>query len=193
MIYDSIDVIPAKLFFRILETGETRLLGNGENLEEVKLSEAWGKILHEYELVDTDQNSKKILELSTQIESIRSKRMSIKYAVLALKYSKDQELIELLKSYRYKQSNEDFTAFLNRVERENSNELVKISKYESQLDKLKGDDLQEQTSFDEVVISYSVIAGTGFIDTNKITLSQYLALIKVGTQKIQALEEDVER
>ncbi|CAL2055973.1 hypothetical protein [Tenacibaculum sp. 190524A05c] len=193
MIYDSIDVIPAKLFFKVLETGKLSLLSAKNELSKEKLAQAWSNIIDEYESQDPDKDSKKRLQLSTQIEVYKSRMKLVSYAVSALRIIKDEELIELLKSYKYKQTNESFNDFLDRVERENSNEKVRISKYEAQLEQLEIDEPNENTSFDEVVISFSVIAGTGFIDTNKITLSQYLALIKVGSQKIKALEEDVER
>lgn len=187
MIYDSLDIIPAKLFFKIIQTGEIHLLSD-EDLSEDKLIKIWEKLEDENELLNPNDEANKILEISRKIESLDATYNKILLSVHYLKEIKDEDLINLIRESKFKLETETFDSDLKTIEREAKNILVKIASFQKQLPEPNED--EKPIKFDEVVLSYGVIVGSGFIDTNSITMSQYYALINVGNNKIKAMEEN---
>lgn len=183
MTYDSPDIIPAKIYFKILETGEVELLST-EIKKFDKLIEIWEKINEEYVSENKKQKQDKSFDLYKRIESLSAKFEAIKLSVMVLKYQDDQELKDLLLKYGYKFS-DDEEKDLDRILRESESLQIKIENLRNQLPKV---DNKKKLSFDETVMSYAAFTGSGFIDTNKITLTQYDALINIGNQKMKALE-----
>lgn len=184
MTYDSPDIIPAKIYFKILETGEVELLST-KIKEFDKLVEIWEKINEEYVSENKSQKQDKSFDLYRRIEILGARYESIKLSVIGLKIEDDQELKDLLIKYGYKFSDDDEEKDLDRILRESESLQIKIENLRNQLPKV---DTKKKLSFDETVLSYAAFTGSGFIDTNKITLTQYDALINIGNQKMKALE-----
>ena len=183
MTYDSPDIIPAKIYFKILETGEVELLST-EIKDFEKLVAIWEKINDEYVSENKNQKQDKSFDLYKRIESLSAKYEAIKLSVKVIKYQDDQELKDLLIKYGYKFSSDE-EKDLDRILRESESLQIKIENLKNQLPKV---DTKKKLSFDETVLSYAAFTGYGFIDTNKITLTQYDALINIGNQKMKALE-----
>jgi hypothetical protein len=186
MIYNSAEIIPAKLFFKILATEDYTLLSD-KKYSQKELLEAWNIIKEEHDKLNPDNNSDKVLNLSKRIESLVSKYESIRLSIYHLRVLEDDELLSVLKNYDYK-----FTGNLQEdldVAERHSNALIdKIKELEERMPKVnkKGKD---DLNFDEAVMSYSSFIGSGFIDPNTIKLSQYYALINIGNKKIKSLEK----
>lgn len=188
MIYNSVDTIPAKIFFKIVKTGKLSLLSTEKTPDE-QLQEVWLNIQEENDAITPNKGGKKVIDLYSKIETISAKQTAIGLAVRALKLNPDKELIQLLKAHGYKfkdiDTKEQFINELERIERENETESIRIKTLQDQLPKV--DESKEESNFDDTVFSYGAFTGLGFIDTNKITLTQYYALIKNGNEKMKAL------
>ena len=178
MIYKTLDTIPAKIYYKIIETGDVSLLSD-ENISIEKLEVIWDEIKSQDETFNNDQNKR--VKTFSKIESLQAKLESIQHAVFYLKIEDDLELIELLKSYGYTyRSNSD----LDRI-------LLQSDGINDAIDKLRLKLPKENTNkksipFDEMVLSAGVIAGVGFIDTNTITKTQLDGILKITETKIKS-------
>jgi hypothetical protein len=209
MIYRSVDTIPGKIFFKIIETGDLLLLTDEkEPLEDTEkekfyteLQEIWLKIQEEDDKIASNKESVKVIDISSRLEELTARQAAVGFAVHVLKLNpenKDKELIQLIKDRKYKfhfensknakRVEKQYLKDLDRIEKENKSESIRIKSLQDQLPEIEENN--ENINFDEAVISYGVIVGSGFIDTNKITQSQYRALIKIGNQKMKALENE---
>lgn len=183
--YDSIDVIPAKIYFKILETGDISLLSKEEEDAGV-LALIWELIEAQHEELTQGKEEKKVLDLSKSIESLASRYESIRIAVYYLRREHDQELFDLLVGKGFNLDG-DIQEALDRVDRESEGIIAKIERLSLKIPKINKES-SAKTNFDKVVLSYGAITGLGFVDTNNITITQYYALIETGNEKIKALE-----
>lgn len=194
MIYDF-DTIPAKLFYKISETGNLDLLCT-EKCTDEELKKAWIDILDKNDKYDNTKSSKKVVDILKKVESLKAKYEAIRLAVHCLKRKVDDELIDLLKNYGYKfKWNEkeyslgnltQYQKDLEQIEKESEVIIFKIKELEEKLPKQKE---EGKVPIDEVILGYAVILGMGFIDTNKITLVQHYTNIKLGNEKIKNIEK----
>lgn len=187
MIYNSIDIIPAKLFFKILETGEIELLSN-EKCDNNRLQELWSELQKQQDQIAINNETNKVLQISKRIETLSSKYEAVKLAVKYLSLKYDDDLVDVLKGFGYKFTN-DLRKDLERIARENKAIELIISRLQKKLPKVEE---SNKKSLDNVIMTYAIITELGFIDSNKITLTQYYALIEAGNQKIKALENGSE-
>lgn len=169
-----------------METGEVSLLSNEDKSEE-ELSDIWNKIQEEHEKISINDRQNKALNIYKKIEALSCRYYAVKLSVHCLKYVRDKDLFVLLKNYGYKITWRDLREDLERIERESKAIETKILRAKQQLPKQKKDK-GASVSFDETVLGYAAFTGSGFVDTNKITVPQYYALINIGNQKIKALE-----
>lgn len=183
MIYKSAEIIPAKLFFKILESGDYSLLSSKKTDKDLKA--IFENIEKEDDNINHNKDMFKVLNLSKRIESFAYTREAVKLSIYHLRKIKDDELIDLLKNYGYKFT-DDLQADLDVIERESSSFEIRIKTLEDKMPKLKSGG--EELSFDENVLMYAAFTDLGYIDPNKLPLSQYRALINNGNKKIKALE-----
>lgn len=191
MIYDSAETIPAKLYFKILETADYKLLAD-ETCTEEDLLKAWDRIEDEYSEITSNKKTKKVLDISKRIEGLAAKYEAITLMVMCLRAKEDQEIIDQLKEYGYRFS-DDLTADLDIIERESDAIKIKIDNELDKMPKVKENDNSENITFDETIMSYCAFTGSGFIDPNKITLSQYNAQLNIGNKKMKALERSAKK
>ena len=186
MIYKSVDTIPSKIFFKILETGDVKLLTD-EDIPIKELEQIWSIIQNEDSELTGKESSDKVISVSKQIEALLARMESINLSVFHLKVKEDKDLINLLKKYNYTFTG-DLKYDLERVEVESEALTQKLKRYQRQLKALLPEDYEKkkQVPFDEVVMGYGVVSGW-IVRPNKITQSEYRALIKIGNQKIKAL------
>ena len=190
MIYNNIDIIPAKIYFKIIEKGNLSLLcSDGEKLSEVELSNIFEKIQSEDDKLTESKGKSKELDIYTKIEALATKYKKIKYSIYYLRHLKDEELMELLKKDGYVFT-EDLEPSLDEIERISESLLVKIDSIKQRLPKKKEESEGKETPFDEVVLSYCALLGMGYTDTNILSLAQYRAIIKMGNNKIEALNRN---
>lgn len=189
MLYDSIDTIPAKTYFKIIESGDLKLLlSDGKRtINNISaLEDAWEKLEAEHSAIEEGKRDNTVMDISKKIESMAAKYEAITYAISYLRKLDDADLVRLLNNYGF-QLDGDIEQCLNRIESESEAIQIKIERERNKLPK-EDKDNSKKTTFDKVVLSYGAITGLGFVDTNKISLTQYYALIETGNEKIKALE-----
>lgn len=183
--YDSIETIPAKTYFKIVETGNLRLLSKTATDEE--LERAWGQIESEHEALG--DGDKKALDVPKKIETLWARYESVRLAIHVLRRSDDDQMKDLLRSKGFR-IGEDLDNDLDQIEKEAEAIYIKIDALRKKLPKA---DTGTKAPFDKVVLGYGALVGTGWIDTNTITLTQYYALIETGNEKIKAFERGNKR
>lgn len=185
-VFDSVDTIPAKLYYKIVTTGDISLLCSEKQPNKI-LEEAWENIQNQDAELSPGGKADKIINVSRKIEALAAKYEFAKLAVYHLENVEDEELINQLKKYGYKFSG-DLQQDLKTIARENKALILIIKRYQKQLPQ-QDEESTSKSTLDENILSYGIITGLGFIDTNTITLSQYRALVSTGNQKIKALED----
>lgn len=192
MIYKSVDTIPSKIFFKILESNDVKLLTDQDLTEDLtieKLNEIWLKIQNEDAELTNSSKDEKVINISKKIEALLAKMECVNLCVFHLKILKDQDLINQLKKYNYSFT-DDLESDIKRVERESEALGLLLKNLKRQLDKvLPKENKKQEVPFDEVVLGYSVVTGLMF-KPNAITQSEYRALIKIVNKKIKALDND---
>lgn len=190
----TIHEIPARLFFKILESGNFLLLDTKGELETLEsdakankteeLRLLWNELEMEDHKLSKNDKTEKILNTSKMIESLKCKQKKIEIAVTHLKIKKDEELIDLLKNDGFEFKG-DFKEDLARIERLCRDINVQIDKLEKQLPKPTEN---KQIPFDEIVIGYSMIVEQTF-KPNEITQSEFRALEKHVKSRIESIEK----
>lgn len=193
MIYTSIETIPAKIFFRIQDTGDVSLLTSDEKPNLQKLGQIWEELKAQNSALPESEDGKKTLSIATRLETLSARLESVTLAAHHLKSLYDQDLMNLLISkgyfpedYKY-ESQEKLVADLHRVDQEAEALQAKIDLHKQKLPK---EESGRKITFDQSVMGYAAFTGSGFIDPNQITLTQYYALINLGDEKMKALERD---
>lgn len=191
MIYKSIDTIPSKLYFKILETGDLTLLCVNEFHipHHSKLEDIFSKIQEDDEKLTEKKGRSDEMDIWKKIESISARYKKIKYAIYYLRQMRDDDLEQLLVDDGY-QFTDDFEGSLDEIERISESLPVKIESIKSRLPKKEKEDNQKEVPFDEAVLSYCALLGMGFVDTNTVVQSQYRAIIKMGNNKLEALSRN---
>lgn len=201
MIYNSPETIPAKLYFKILNTEDLKLLST-ESVSDEKLNEAWQKIEDEYSEININKTDKqkKTVNIYKKIESLSSELSSIELCIYHLRSLKDDDLIEKLKSYGYKfnwvKPEEDteitdaiYHNDLDQIERFSEGLELKIKAEQRKLPKPKTKEESKEIPFDQTVLMYAAFTGLGYVNPNIIPLTQYDAMIANGNEKMKSLEK----
>lgn len=184
MIYNSVDNIPAKIYFKIIETKDFSLLSE-DKLTEEQIVKAWTNLEKEVEKVSQTPESLRDFKVSKKMELLVTKQEIVKFAVYGLRINKeDVELQDILKQYKYTDLSD-----LDKIDRENKNESIRISRLKSQLSKKEKGEEKEKDSLDDVIMGYAIITESGFIESNKLILGQFFSLIKLGNQKLKSLRD----
>lgn len=205
MTYQSVDTIPSKLFFKILDTGQYQLLSD-EIKDEKELKRIWDIIEQEDTELNPNDRTNDSIDVFKKVEWLAAKYKCIELCIRHLRYKKDDELIEKLREYGYKLrydagslKDENWSA-AEAIFQMDLDEIVRLSEdIGTQIERAlvllerKNKKTGKASSYDEVVMGYAAFTGSGFIDTNTITQSQYRALIKMGDEKIKSLEKSISK
>lgn len=200
MIYNSVDNIPAKLYYTIQATGAYNLLVVGGRYSEKEISDAWNQI--EQENMDQPGNGglEKILTISKKVESLSCGYEGASCALHVLKAYRDEELIEKMVEQGYKftwkkgddseENEKRWLKDLKNIENEINGLKIRLDSAKAQLPKVDEDEDSKKgnETFESTLLSYSTFIGAGFIDTNKIVLSQFNAIINIGNEKIKNIK-----
>ena len=94
--YNSLDILPVKTYFKIIETGNLFLLSfSDKKVAELELSELWNEINQAFQERDNNQANKRIFRISTDIEYLISKYNLIQMCVNTLRFDRNQEVIDI--------------------------------------------------------------------------------------------------
>jgi hypothetical protein len=190
----TIDTIPAKIYFKILETGKVQLLSQ-DKLELSKLKDSWNEIVDKYAESNKTIKSEKIFSLSKQIQELKLQYESIVNALIVLKEFKDDDLIKLIESYGYRISDENYLQDIDLIERESKAIKIKINRFSKDLENYtpEKEETEKNTSFDELYMGYMVFLEFPFKDSNTVTLLEFSSIEKQVLSKIKSLKNNGKR
>lgn len=205
--YKYIDEIPAKLYFKVVEGANFDILKkyipDFKNLSDDEKSSVWDDIQDEHDKINPSHRNMKILNIWNQMESLNAKYNSVILAIEVLRNVYDVEMYTLLKEQKYplrmqigielqdevSMYDESLQDDLDRIEKNTSGILDKIEIISKRLP-VKKSKTSKRTEFDENVLGYAAINNSGFINTNRISVTQYYALINLGNEKLKELKRN---
>lgn len=192
MIYNSIEIIPAKIYFKIEQTGSIELLTDEKKPDMAILSEVWKHLKKQNNALPESLEGKMVHSVNVRLGILNSRIEAVSMAVHVLKHMFNQQMMDILieKEYFTKDydhtDNEKFQMDLIKVNRETEALQMKVDLLNDKLP--KEDKNKKKVTFDQSVMGWAAFTGSGFIDPNLITLSQYYAIMNLGEDKIKSLE-----
>lgn len=193
MIYDSLEIIPYKIFMRIVEDNSLiHLLSSNKEEDKELLENIWNKLFQEYTAISPEKEEMKLLQLEKEIAFIECKHKGIMVALTALDFDYNQELVDILLSYGYKLSKETYYDDLKRIEREASALEMKAKNIKKRLPKKDLNSVSTKVSIDRVFAFYSSVLGYDF-DYNTISVTKVLALKEQVNAKLKSIEDQIKR
>ena len=191
MIYKTLETTPYKVILKIVNdpASNLHLLTDEENPDTEKLGEIWGAIFQEIIELDNSNASDEILKIEREISALKCKHDFIQLSVLALEFDYDEELANILLSYGYTITNENYYPDLEKVRRESKAILTTVKKYENKLPKQEEGEEFKKINIDEVLAFYCTVLGGLDFDYNTVSYTKVMALQKQVTEKIKAIEE----
>lgn len=175
----------------IIDTGNISLLSDDEDTPIHELIEVWEPLLEEYKEKYGSKDNKKVFNLYKEIEYLNKKHFVIKSAVEALRFDKNQGLINMLLEFGYKLRFENYNEDLERIERESAGIILKIKMFQDQLPKEPVDSKNTNdaaSSIVNIMAGYSSILGYDF-DFYTISVEKFYSLEKQVKNKISIIEK----
>ncbi len=198
MIYNSLDIIPYKLFLKIEEHNAFWLLNTNVKIKNdcspeklTKYNEIWEKLYNEHLSKNQSVESKKILKLSKKIDKLLADNKVVLMSVESLKFEFNEKLFNIIISKGYKLSSEtteQYYADLNNIEKEANAYVVKADIYKNMLPESK-EEIKNEYTIDDVMASYSAIIGFDIGDYNHVTYLKFYAFQKQVNAKINSLKK----
>lgn len=193
MIYDSLEIIPYKIFMRIVEDNSLiHLLSSNKEEDKELLQKIWNDLFQEYTAISPEKEEMKLLQLEKEIAFIECKHKGIMVALTALDFDYNQELVDILLSYGYRLSKETYYEDLKRIEREASALEMKAKNIKKRLPKKDSNSVSTKVSIDRVFAFYSSVLGYDF-DYNTISVTKVLALKEQVDNKLKSIEDQIKR
>jgi len=174
--YDSLDVLPIKLFFKIAKTQDTSLLSSKKKKG---LDELWEKLCEEYE---EKFGNAKLRQIENQITQNSIKFNMIQHAVYSLGFKKDDEVIAILRGHGYKIDEKSYQEDIKRIGEESKALKLKIERLKRKLPKGETD----YSNIDKVMAGFSSVLGFDF-DYNTISVTKYFAIQDQVKDKLKAM------
>jgi hypothetical protein len=189
MIYKTLRTLPMVTLIEIIETGDISLLSD-ESIPIEELVELWEIIFEDYKNRFDSDNTRKILNLSKEIEYLEQKYLIIKMSIEALKFEVNDDLIQILNDYGYSFDKSKYFEELEKIDRESKGIEQKISLFKSQLPQQDEDkkDQKQSNSIINVMAGYAAILGFDF-DFYSISVEKYYSLENQVKSKIMAIEK----
>lgn len=193
-LYNSLDLIPYKVFLRIAKTGDVSLLSDTEKDLDI-LSKIWEKLFNEHLENETSPESKKEFRINKDVESLEMEHQFIVGACECLKFAIDNELIEMLRVKKYQlrtDNNENYHQDIENIKRFAKGLIFRIKALKSQLPKEDNEENKsvsvDKSTIDDVMASYTNIMGFDF-DFDKITYTKFHAIKKQVHLKIKTITD----
>lgn len=190
MIYDELDVLPIKLYYKICKTGNVSLLST-EPSDEMNLLEIWDRLSDEFDDLQSSDTSKREFRLTKQTHLLECAYNMVNYCCVALEFNVNQDLIDLLIELGYSidvSSNEKYQASLKKIRSKIKTNLIKVSALKNQLPKEENASSNIKVSLDEVMASFCAILGIDF-DYNTISVTKFFAIQKQVDSKMKSYEK----
>jgi len=167
----SIDTLPIKLLYKVIDTGDTSLL-NCKNHADV-----FQNIYDEYKKLDTSGQASRLMEITSKINALELKQKIVFFSLEALKFNNEPEIITILNNLGFKFNKEEYFGEIERIENQSKSINVQIETLKDQIPKQS-----EKINIDELILSYCIASGLNY-DTNAITVTQFIALQTLVNEK----------
>lgn len=186
MTYDSLDILPIKLYYKISSNGNVQLLSDTIT-DNKKLNDLWFDLDCGFNDLNKTEEAARTFRLSKEISALQTKHDIVLMACQSLRFDWNDDLIGLLVSYGYQfQEDRDlYVENIDRIEREVNALVVKVNMLRRQLPKV---DENNKSTLDEVMASYAAILGFDF-DFNTISCTKFFALQNQVHAKVKSLEK----
>lgn len=170
--YNSCNVLPLKIFYEIAETGNVKLLGEGDVN---KLTDTWEEILLEYGEIDSNTNIKDTFDKVIQVSVKAAVYVEVNAMLLYLKeVDYKQEYIDRLAELGYKIDGKEYIKNIEANERKVKNIFTKIQFLKKDLE--QNQSVKKTSSFDESMAWIS--ANLNFWPPDDITVTRFIQLKK---------------
>lgn len=188
MIYNSLDSIPIIIFFKIAESGDFSLLSN-EDSDIEKLEEIWLDLIKQHEERQNTKETDKFFKMQLEIAALEVEYEFVSGAIYSLGFEKNDELIEMLKKFRFivrTDSTENYYNDLEFIQRASKSFELKMNHIKSMMP--KADESKEKNnkfSIYDTMASYTRIMGYDF-DYETVSYSKFYAIQKQVHLKIES-------
>lgn len=194
MIYDSLDILPIKTFFKIQETNNISLLVTANELfQEDELKLIFDRLSDEFQTLNAKENSVRNFMLLKESSHLEAKFKTAICGIEVLKFqNKDDVRISLCELLNVKIRTNRTDHYYKDLERaENKANLIKksIQQLNNQLPRKNE---TKSITIDDTLAAISMITGVSF-DFNLISCSAYVALLNQAEQKTKAQEESINK
>lgn len=194
MIYDSLDTLPVKTFYKIQETGNFKLLNlDLENEEEAKT--LFDQLSDEFNKIDKGDNYETEFMLNKTIAYIESKQNLCTLGLEILRFELNQEVKEAIeKELHIKIRTKNTAYYYKDLERVEGKMAVLNSKKQKLIEQKKkvsqNGNSDSSFSIDDALASISAILGVSF-DFNTLSCTSYLAYKKQTESKVKSQEKQL--
>ena len=189
MIHKTLRTLPMVTLIEIIDSGDVSLLSD-EVVPIEELMSIWETLFEDYKNRFDSANTRKILNLSKEIEYLEQKYLIVKMCLEALKFDNNDEVISILNDNGYSFDVANYYDEIQRIDRESKGIEQKISLFKSQLPKQSEDQQKsnQSNSIINVMAGYSAVLGFDF-DYYTISVEKYYSLEKQVKSKIEAIEK----
>lgn len=194
MIYDSLDTLPVKTFYKIQETGNFKLLNPDEESEN-ETKELFDRLSDEFNKIDKGDNYETEFMLNKTIAYIESKENLCTLGLQILRFELNQEVKEVIeKELHIKIRTKNTAYYYKDLERVEGKMAVLNSKKQKLIEQKKkvsqNGNSDSSFSIDDALASISAILGVSF-DFNTLSCTSYLAYKKQTASKVKSQEKQL--
>ncbi len=189
MIYNTLDIIPARVFFKIAETENYKLLwstGNPKLKDGVfDFQGIWEGLNEEYKEITGTVDSKRHFKTYRDIVKLETQYKTVQMCCQCLFYGDDEELEQILRDNGYPLGSNKEESLKN-IMLGSERLLIKAKRLSTKLPKQS--EVNVKTSIEEVIASYSQVLGFD-LDFN-MSVTEFLACKKQVENKIKAHKDN---
>ena len=190
--YKSLDLLPIIIYHRIINSGDLNLLNpHNEQISQEELFILWDSLHNEYQDLDDNHLSKKILMLMKNYDYYILKYEIVNRSVESLRFSYDDYLISILKKNGFRVTKSNYLNDLEKVENDSQGLLIKAKHFKSQLPKPDSAENEEKPSIEDILASYSTVLGFHIGSYLKVTCREFISLKKQVTIKVKQQEKQL--
>lgn len=194
MIYDTLDVLPVKTFYKIQETSNFNLL-NPKNIEIEDLPSLFDELSDEFNKLDKGEGFDREFILQKEISHLESKVKVLTLGVEILRFEYDDEIKNTIEKEIHHKIRTNRTEYyykdLERIEKKTLLINAKIQRLKDQQKSNNGSESSNST-IDDMLASICTILGVSF-DFNTVPCTTYLAYKKQTQSKIKDQEEQLQK
>lgn len=194
MIYDTLDVLPVKTFYKIQETSNFNLL-NPKNIGIEDLPSLFDELSDEFNKLDKGEGFDREFILQKEISHLESKVKVLTLGVEILRFEYDDEIKNTIEKEIHHKIRTNRTEYyykdLERIEKKTLLINAKIQRLKDQQKSNNGSESSNST-IDDMLASICTILGVSF-DFNTVPCTTYLAYKKQTQSKIKAQEEQLQK